>query len=140
MKEKEQEMPILPANEGEISEPPKRIFLLLADLRKKINMTQAEVAEQLGIHQSYLSLIERGKRRPSPKLLQAIAALFGLSVSKLNLEPWTVEMAKQMIAEDVASMYYSQGELSLSKGDRNFLLSVIHTLMPQVLVKETSVS
>ena len=118
-----------------------KIFFSLVYLRKQHNMTQSELAEKLGIEQSYLSLIENGKRKPHPELLQKIAAEFDMGIEELDIEPWTVEMAKQMLAEDVASMYYGKGELSRSKDDRQFLLQVVRTLTPQVLVEEkTTVS
>ena len=41
-----------------------------------------------------------------------------------------------MIAEDIASLYYGHGELCHSKDDRQFLLQVVRTLTPQVLVEE----
>ena len=118
-----------------------KVFFSLVYLRKQHNMTQSELAEKLGIEQSYLSLIENGKRKPHAELLQKIATEFDKTVEELDIEPWTVEMAKQMLAEDVASMYYGNGELSRSKDDRQFLLQVVRTLTPQVLVEEkTTVS
>ena len=113
-----------------------KIFFSLVFMRKQHNMTQSELAEKLGVEQSYLSLIENGKRKPNPELLHKIAEVFDKTVEELDIEPWTVEMAKQMLAEDVASMYFGKGELSRSKDDRQFLLQVVRTLTPQVLVEE----
>ena len=59
-----------------------------------------------------------------------------MSVDEFDIEPWTVEMAKQMLAEDVASMYYGDGELSRTKDDRLFLLRIVQTLTPQILIEE----
>lgn len=44
----------------------------LRRLRKSMRVTQAELANLLGIHRTYLVLIERGKKIPSPRLEQAI--------------------------------------------------------------------
>ena len=118
-----------------------KIFFSVRYLRQVNNVTQAELAEAVGVDRAYLSLIENGKRKANPELLHKIADYFELTVEEMEIEPWTVEMAKQMLAEDVASMYYGDGELSRSKDDRQFLLQVVRTLTPQVLVEEkTTVS
>ena len=115
---------------------PIRVFFSLVYLRKRHNMTQTELAEKLDLTQSGLSHIESGRRQPNPELLRKIGEVFDCDVDSLEIEPWTVEMAKQMIAEDIASLYYGHGELCHSKDDRQFLLQVVRTLTPQVLVEE----
>jgi SOS-response transcriptional repressor LexA len=44
----------------------------LRKLRKGLRMTQAELATWLGIHRTYLVLIEKGKKIPSPRLERSI--------------------------------------------------------------------
>ena len=44
----------------------------LRKLRKSLRMTQAELASWLGIHRTYLVLIEKGKKIPSPRLERSI--------------------------------------------------------------------
>ena len=44
-------------------------------------MTQADLAEQLGISKSAISMYERGAREPELDLLQRMADLFGVSVN-----------------------------------------------------------
>jgi SOS-response transcriptional repressor LexA len=44
----------------------------LRKLRKGLRMTQAELASWLGIHRTYLVLIEKGKKIPSPRLERSI--------------------------------------------------------------------
>ena len=116
--------------------PPVKIFFSLVYLRKRQNLTQKQLAEKLGIDATQLSHIESGRRTPNPQLLQKIAEALNCKVDTLDIEPWTVEMAKQLIAEDVASIYHGNGELCLSKEDRSFLLQVVRTLTPQLLVEE----
>lgn len=55
----------------------------LAALRRQRGMTQAELAAQLGISKSAVSMYERGNREPELDLLQRMADLFGVSVSSL---------------------------------------------------------
>ncbi|HEX7861956.1 MAG TPA: XRE family transcriptional regulator [Verrucomicrobiae bacterium] len=44
----------------------------LRKLRKGLRLTQAELASVLGIHRTYLVLIEKGKKIPSPRLERSI--------------------------------------------------------------------
>src|ERR1051326_7911476 len=44
----------------------------LRRLRKGLRLTQAELAALLGIHRTYLVLIEKGKKIPSPRLERSI--------------------------------------------------------------------
>ena len=55
----------------------------LAALRREAGLTQAELAERLGISKSAVSMYERGNREPELGLLEAMADLFGVSVSAL---------------------------------------------------------
>jgi SOS-response transcriptional repressor LexA len=64
-----------PATNGqEESTPPASSIDLvrLRKLRKGLRLTQAELASLLGIHRTYLVLIEKGKKIPSPRLERAI--------------------------------------------------------------------
>ena len=53
----------------------------MARLRKEKKMTQAELAQVLGISQRMVAACEAGERRPSPDLAQRIGAELGM--------PWT---------------------------------------------------
>ena len=52
-------------------------------LRGEAGLTQEEVAHGAGIHVTYLSGIERGKRNPSLRNLQRIAVALGIPVKEL---------------------------------------------------------
>ena len=56
---------------------------MLARLRRERGMTQAELAEALGISKSAVSMYERGNREPELDLLEKIADQFSVSVSAL---------------------------------------------------------
>lgn len=49
----------------------------LKKLREKRGLSQGELANQLGIHRTYLNQIERGKVTPGIGLLEKIAHFFG---------------------------------------------------------------
>ena len=55
----------------------------LCTLRRQAGMTQAELAERLGISKSAVSMYERGNREPELDLLQRMADLFGVSAGVL---------------------------------------------------------
>nr|DAP71504.1 MAG TPA: Helix-turn-helix XRE-family like protein [Caudoviricetes sp.] len=55
---------------------------LLEEKRNELKMTQEEVADKAGITRAYYSMIEAGKKTPSPKIAQRIANIF-------NIE-WTI--------------------------------------------------
>lgn len=50
----------------------------MARLRKEKKLTQAELAQNLGVSQRMIAAIETGERRPSPGLAQRIDAVLGV--------------------------------------------------------------
>lgn len=52
-------------------------------LRKEQNLTQEELAYQLGISRVYMGFIEQGRESPSLKLLMKISRKFGVKVEDL---------------------------------------------------------
>jgi len=46
-------------------------------------MTQEEFAESIGVSQGYVSMLENGRREPSPDLLVRMAAVSGVRLSAL---------------------------------------------------------
>jgi SOS-response transcriptional repressor LexA len=63
--------PEQPAEATEDQRPPLDLAKLRR-LRKGLRLTQAELAAHLGIHRTYLVLIEKGKKIPSPRLERSI--------------------------------------------------------------------
>ncbi|HUW21142.1 MAG TPA: helix-turn-helix domain-containing protein [Candidatus Bathyarchaeia archaeon] len=52
-------------------------------LRKQNNLTQEELAHQLGISRVYMGFIEQGRESPSLKLLMRISRKFKVKVEDL---------------------------------------------------------
>src|ERR1700740_3034004 len=60
-----------------------RVGLNLQRLRREKGLSQEELADLAGIHQTYLSGVERGKRNPTVAVLQRIAEALGADIEDL---------------------------------------------------------
>jgi transcriptional regulator with XRE-family HTH domain len=52
-------------------------------LRKDKNWSQEELADETGLHRTYIGMIERGERNPSLININVFAETFGISISEL---------------------------------------------------------
>jgi transcriptional regulator with XRE-family HTH domain len=57
--------------------------LAIRELRSKIDMTQAQLAEKTGHSISYVSEVENGKRNPTWTVLTEFAGALGVKLSEL---------------------------------------------------------
>ena len=57
--------------------------LRIAEERKKLGLSQEELAKKIGVSQKSISKYERGTRRPTYETLTAMSAIFGVSVDYL---------------------------------------------------------
>lgn len=48
-------------------------------------MSEAELAEKIGVTQAYVNMMKKGERRPSPELAQKIEAVTGIPFKNLLL-------------------------------------------------------
>ena len=71
--------------------------------RKRIGLSQADVAKGAGLSDSYLSEIERARRNPSAEALQRLAETLGLRPYQLLLEEDDWELRDRL--ETVTNMY-----------------------------------
>jgi len=55
----------------------------LREVRLKKNLSQGDVARILGVHRSYISGLERGRRNPSLLTVQKVAKALGVNVGDL---------------------------------------------------------
>lgn len=55
----------------------------IRNARQTENLSQRELAEMLGVHQTYVSMIERGLNTPTVELLDRMADIFGCSTDWL---------------------------------------------------------
>ena len=62
---------------------PKKIGDRIRDLRRSAHLSQAELAQHLGIQQGPISNLENGKHMPSARVLIALATFFEVSIDAL---------------------------------------------------------
>lgn len=58
----------------------------LAEYRDKMDLTQEQLAEMVGISQSHYAKLENGQRLPSLKVLHALSQVFGVKMGDI-IEP-----------------------------------------------------
>ena len=64
-----------------------RVARNLQRMRRERGLTQEELAHKSGIHQTYLSGVEGGKRNPSLLVLERIASALDADISDLIQKP-----------------------------------------------------
>ena len=55
----------------------------LRDVRLKKKLSQGDIARILGVHRSYISGLERGRRNPSLLTVHKVAKALGVSIEDL---------------------------------------------------------
>ncbi|MFC1731517.1 helix-turn-helix domain-containing protein [candidate division KSB1 bacterium] len=64
---------------------PKEIGKKISERRRYLNLTQGELAKEINVNKSTISLIEGGKRLPSLEVLNKITVSMGMSLDSLIL-------------------------------------------------------
>ena len=86
---------------------------LIRAARKRAKMTQAELAEKLGISYVGVSQWENGIRNPKHETMQKIADALGISLSELvGMNP-AVDIPENRAAFDAAAKMMSDAEISI---------------------------
>lgn len=79
---------------------------ILVYLRKRSGLSQLELAETLGLSKSAVSMYERGERRPSYEMLEALADYFNVEIDFLTGRDSSAASARlSPRAFDLASSY-----------------------------------
>jgi transcriptional regulator with XRE-family HTH domain len=60
-------------------------------LRKKSDFTLVQLGELLGVHNTYVSQLETGKRIPNAEMILKIADIFGVSCDQLMRDELSFE-------------------------------------------------
>ena len=78
----------------------------LKGTRKAKGWTQQKMASKLGVSQAYLSLLESGRRHPSPRLWNRLARLFDLPPTLVPPRDETVATSPSDLAAALAALGY----------------------------------
>ena len=73
--------------------------------RKKLGMSQEELAEKVGTASNYISLIEQGRKFPSPRMLERIASALDIHSIELFSQKYVpnahIDQVQQEILDSV---------------------------------------
>ena len=97
----------------------------IADLRKKLHLTQGEFAERVGVHNRHVSRWETDRQRPNSKTLKKIAETFGVTPDELLAEQ--PELPITLVQNPELTERFKQ-LLKLEPKDRAMVLHMIDTL------------
>ena len=59
----------------------------IAELRKRLNLSQEELAERCGVHRTYIGTIERGEKSPTLNTIEKLANGLNVSIHDLLIPP-----------------------------------------------------
>lgn len=96
----------------------------LKHLRKEHKMNQADLAEALGVHQTYVSAIERGKQKPGRDTLIKLSKIFDVTIDYLtgtdtNDKPKYSESEKHFVSE-YTKLFPSELSMKVSEVVENY--------------------
>ena len=98
----------------------------VSELRKNLNLTQAELGERTGLHRIMIGRIEREDFTPSIVQLEALANVLGFEITDMFIEKG---QSQSFIALRSESM--NEGE----KNGVDTLLTMMFTLRQQILLR-----
>lgn len=101
---------------------------VIAELRAERDLTQSELAEKVGVSQSYLARWESGTVTPRPKALRQIARALGVEVDELA-EGQRVELEKSLGIQDSELLTLFQEVQNLKAEELNALKVVLRGLL-----------
>lgn len=81
----------------------------LKQARVERGQTQEEAADRLGVSQEYLSMLEKGRRTPSPKLARKLMHEYGLPATVLpvlGVPAGHADVTPEFLARELASLEY----------------------------------
>ena len=98
-------------------------------VREKLRITQKEMAESLGISQSYLCAIESGKMQANVKVIFGLEKIFGVKTEWLAEGAGDIFTGKQPVVSEKRERYIASfiGEIGSLVGEGKLLLFNVTT-------------
>lgn len=86
---------------------------VILKIRKKKNITQQQLADECGISKSYISMIERGNKKPTMQVLEDLSQ--GLDIpfpilSLLSLDVQAIDADKRALFEEIIPNFRALAE------------------------------
>ena len=106
----------------------------IAALRRKSNMSQAELARQLKISPSAVGMYEQGRREPSVELLVEIAALFGVTTDYLLMGTEKETEEEEAFSQIMSRLALTEQHMKKRK-DRGFSRQELAVLFAAMLME-----
>ncbi|MFA5918044.1 MAG: helix-turn-helix domain-containing protein [Candidatus Nanopelagicaceae bacterium] len=91
----------------------------LREIRERVGLTQSELAEGIAAS-SYISLLETGKRKPKPEMIEKFSSRLGISADELLLDQSSQEIALNV---NMAKVALSSGDLESARDYANQVLA-----------------
>jgi transcriptional regulator with XRE-family HTH domain len=96
----------------------------IRDQRRTSRLSLRKMSQMAGISNPYLSQIERGLRRPSAEILQAIAKTLRISAETLYVKAGILEERED---SEVDTMSAILRDMSLSEKQKQVLIEIYHS-------------
>lgn len=107
----------------------------IRELRQAQDLTQPQLAEQLGVEQSWLSKIENNKCLPSSEFVQQVCDTFGISLNELLAELDEDYLQKQLSTiPEVKQLLQIEGKQRFHSRKRWIIASSIASVIGAVLL------
>lgn len=91
----------------------------LREIRERVGLTQSELAEGIAAS-SYVSLLEAGKRKPKPEMIEKFSSRLGISAEELLFDQSSQEIALNV---NMATVALSSGDLESARDYANQVLA-----------------
>jgi transcriptional regulator with XRE-family HTH domain len=91
----------------------------LREIRERVGLTQSELADGIAAS-SYISLLETGKRKPKPEMIEKFSSRLGISPEELLLDQSSQEISLNV---NMAMVALSSGDLESARDYANQVLA-----------------
>ena len=90
-----------------------KIGRFIAELRRKKNMTQQELADELRVTDRAVSHWENGRRLPDISLLKELAAFFNVTIDEIiSGKRMTEDEQKELLNDSIIEIYTSRRKIT----------------------------
>lgn len=114
----------------------------IKELRKDKGLTQPELAEKLGISETYLRFIETGKRSPSRKLLLKISDFFNVELDEIICIGKEISVEKENVIESLLQKLIENeivtDPLAIDKNTEEIIMMAVRVELNNILNKKES--